>query len=158
MFNTDFNFAPDDPAYSLLVGEPLLPAQEERLRPSRVVHLSIDPEIMPEIAKPEQGDEAGDEIDPDKIITNARPAKASDGLLTNSELIELFTTPLRSVYDKGIEIQRESSKDVTSYGDRVPLIGRKGANEPEWTSYTHYWKTVLGKPCNKVQNQEWLLV
>lgn len=112
-----------------------------------MVHLSIDPDIVLETTKPQQEDEEGG--DPDMIITNARIAEASDGLLTNSELTELFTTPLRSVYDEGIEIQRELSKDVTSYGDRVPLMGRKGANEPEWTSYTYYWKTVLGKPCNE---------
>ena len=153
IFNTDFNFAPSDPAYSLLVGEPLLPAQQERLRRSRVVHLSIDPEFDPETAKPHQEDEEGDETDPDKIITNARTAQASDGLLSDSELTELFTTPLRSVYDEGIKIQRELSKDIISYGDRVPLMGRKGTNEPEWTSYTHYWKTVLGELCNKMQNQ-----
>ena len=118
-----------------------------------MVHLSIDPEFDSETAKPHQEDEEGDETDPDKIITNARTAQASDGLLTDSELTELFTTPLRSAYDEGIKIQRELSKDVTSYGDRVPLMGRKGTNEPEWTSYTHYWKTVLGELCDKMQNQ-----
>lgn len=124
-----------------------------------MVHLSIDPEIALATAKLQQEDEESGETDPDRIITNARTAKPSDGLLTNAELVELFTTPLRSAYDEGTQIQREISKDVTSYGDRVPLaVGRKGANEPEWTSYTHYWKTVLGKPCSTVQSQGWFSV
>ena len=41
----DFNFQPDDPAYSLLVGDPLLPTQKARIETSRVVHATIDPSI-----------------------------------------------------------------------------------------------------------------
>lgn len=39
----DFNLPPDDAAYALLVGDPLLPAQKQKLAASRVVHASIDP-------------------------------------------------------------------------------------------------------------------
>jgi len=142
----DFNFAPDDPTYSLLVGDPLLPAQRETLSSSRVVHVTIDPEVPPTIASTE-GKEGGDGLEnhPDRIITNARPAMPSDGLLTDAELVELYATPLRSAYDEGLLKHRESSQDVKTYAtsrtDFEP--SRRGANEPEWTSYTHYWKSVL---------------
>jgi len=33
---------------------------------------------------------------------------------------------------------------IPTYGSRVELPpGRQGADEPEYTSYTHYWKAVL---------------
>lgn len=143
----DFNFAPDDPAYSLLVGDPLLACQEERLANSRVVHVTIDPDVPPAPLKTSAEDEEGGEVgetDPDRIITNARLAISSDGLLTNTELANLYSTPVRSAYDEGMFSYRKLGGDVVTYGDRVPLPSRRGINEPEWTSYTHYWKTVLG--------------
>jgi len=143
----DFNFAPDDPAYSLLVGDPVLPTQENLLAPSRVVHLTVDPEVPPTTTRATPEDEEGGDIsktNPDKIITNARPATPSDGLLTTAELIKLFANPVRSTYEEGLSKHRESEDDVVTYRDRVSLqASRRGANEPEWTSYTHYWKTVL---------------
>jgi len=113
-----------------------------------VVHVTIDPEVPPTTTRATaEDDEGGDvsETDPDKIITNARPATPLDGLLTTTELIELYATPVRSAYDEGLSKHRESENDVVTYRDRVSFqASRRGANEPEWTSYTHYWKTVLG--------------
>lgn len=140
----DFNFAPDDPAYSLLVGDRILPTQEDRLTSSRVVHLTVDadaPTITAHATVEEDGDIDG--TDASKIIA-ARPATPSDGLLTTAELIKLYATPVRSAYDEGLSKYRESTHDVVTYSDRVTLQpSRLGANEPQWTSYTHYWKTVL---------------
>lgn len=146
MITPDFNFAPDDPVYSLIVGDPLLPAQKRRLAPSRVVHLSIDPDVVPSSKAPVEDEEGGDagETDPDRILMNTRSASTTDGLLSDTELEELFSTSLRSAYDEGLTKYRESSKDILTFGDRVSLSSRRGANEPEWTSYTHFWKTVLG--------------
>jgi RNA exonuclease NGL2 len=39
-FFADFNFSPDDPGYSLLVGGQLNAEQRDRLEISRVVHVS----------------------------------------------------------------------------------------------------------------------
>ncbi|KAG1885814.1 endonuclease exonuclease phosphatase [Suillus subluteus] len=47
----DFNFTPDDPAYSLLVGDPLTEAQSQRLHMSRVIHITIDPTVPPTTKK-----------------------------------------------------------------------------------------------------------
>jgi RNA exonuclease NGL2 len=141
----DFNFPPDDPAYSLLVGEPLSIDQQLRLMLSRVVHISIDPTV-PKTTK-QSGDEEDEDNDPDRIITNARPASPSDGLLTSSELLDLYSicAPLRSVYDKGLRTARALRLDVRTFGDRVSHDStRPGAHEPEWTCYAHYWKTGLG--------------
>jgi RNA exonuclease NGL2 len=143
----DFNFPPDDPAYSLIVGEPLSVVQEARLTASRVVHTSIDPTVSKSVNHP--GDEEG-ENDPDKVITNARPASPADGLLTSSDLLELFSNGvlLRSAYDDGLRVARTLRSDVTTFGDRVSLpSAQRGAHEPEWTCYAHYWKTGLGKSC-----------
>lgn len=142
----DFNFAPDDPAYSLLVGDPLLPDQEARLISSRVVHASVDPTIAT-TAKAISDEASGQEgSDPDKIITNARPATPADGLLSVAELVEMFSKLplLRSAYDEGLERIATSDRPPT-FDHRVPITSpRHGRNEPEYTSYTHYWKTVLG--------------
>jgi RNA exonuclease NGL2 len=145
--NIDFNFAPDDASYSLLVGDPLLPDQEESLSASRVVHLSVDPSI------PTYGgslDEQNDETagDPDKVVTNARSPTLADGLFTVPELVNFFSRlpRLRSVYDEGLGLL-DNDGGLPTFGSRVKLFSsRKGRNEPEYTSYTHYWKTVLGEP------------
>lgn len=145
----DFNFPPDDPAYSLMMGDPLLPKQTARLAASRVVHVTIDPDVS---ATPnagpveeEEGGEVG-ETDPDKVITDARPASADDGLLADNELQELFsrTGAPMSTYDEG---QRRLPSPLTAnltFQSRHPVISsRHGAFEPVWTSYTHYWQSVL---------------
>ncbi|KAI0348504.1 Endonuclease/exonuclease/phosphatase [Trametopsis cervina] len=152
----DFNFSPDDPAYSLLVGDPLLPNQRDSLAFSRVVHRSIDPSVPLTSDKAAANDteegateaEDGDEQeqDPDRIIVNARRAAPEDGLLSDEELEKLFErSPWpKSAYDEGLQPfeDAESIKNIT-FGSRVDLAGRHGAFEPIWTSYTHYWKTVL---------------
>ncbi|KAI0936526.1 hypothetical protein AcV5_004639 [Taiwanofungus camphoratus] len=144
----DFNFQPDDPAYSLLVGDPLLPNQAEHLVASRVVHATIDPDIPTSgmaAAEEEEAAETG-ETDPDRIITNARAPVPSDGLLTTPELVHMFQgleTP-KSAYDEGQRMQASLSESRLTFGSRtlVPAL-RRGAFEPVWTSYTHYWKSVL---------------
>ncbi|KIK71097.1 hypothetical protein GYMLUDRAFT_66309 [Collybiopsis luxurians FD-317 M1] len=141
----DFNFCPDDPAYSLIVGDPLLPTQEEKLRSSYVVHSTIDPSVATGTS---QDDETGEEgVDPDRNITNARSARRADGLLSTSELHELFSQsgpPLKSAYDAGLRDLRFAGKPTRTFGDRVSIAAnRRGNFEPEWTSYTFYWKLVL---------------
>lgn len=129
----------------MLVGDPLLPAQVDALATSRVVHVTVDPDVPPTATAPAEED--GDVLanHPDRIITNARPAIPSDGLLTIDELVDLYTTPVRSAYEEGLTKHRASNSDVVTFGNHVPFQSpRRGANEPEWTSYTHYWKTVLG--------------
>ncbi|KAF7966069.1 hypothetical protein HWV62_40224 [Athelia sp. TMB] len=145
---SDFNFGPDDPAYSLLVGDSLLAAQEERIAPSRVVHRSRDPTVPPASKKLPGDDvegEGGEESDPDRVITNARPARPSDGLLTNSEFATLFANPVHSAYEEGLSKLQTMVPSVPTYGDIVDIDpAHRGANEPQWTSYTHFWKAVLG--------------
>ncbi|EGO01050.1 hypothetical protein SERLA73DRAFT_87448 [Serpula lacrymans var. lacrymans S7.3] len=140
----DFNFAPGDPAYPLLVGDALTQDQERCLNSSRVVHVSIDPTVS--TVKNTETEAEGGETDPDKIITKARPARPADGLLSTPELVELFSTGahLRSAYDEGQKALRESGVEIETFGDRCSLPPSKlGAHEPMWTCYTHYWKTVL---------------
>ncbi|GJE87626.1 endonuclease/exonuclease/phosphatase [Phanerochaete sordida] len=144
----DFNFQPDDAAYALLVGDPLLPAQRAALQFSRVVHRSRDPSVpapAPKADADEDGED-GSEGDPDRVITNARAAVPSDGLLSDDELAALFAWGTRpvSAYDAGLRTADRGVRDTLAFGSRVPLPeGRRGACEPAWTSYTHYWKTVL---------------
>ncbi|KAI1793945.1 Endonuclease/exonuclease/phosphatase [Ganoderma leucocontextum] len=145
----DFNFGPDDPAYSLLVGNELLPTQQARLQSSRVVHATIDPSISTAGAaaaeEEEDGAESG-ENDPDRIIVNARAAQPSDGLLSDTELERLFRqsgTPT-SAYDAGQRALPDLSASALTFGSRMPIPeGRRGAFEPIYTSYTHYWQAVL---------------
>ncbi|OJA10819.1 hypothetical protein AZE42_00265 [Rhizopogon vesiculosus] len=145
----DFNFAPDDPAYSLLVGNPLNVTQSLRLQISRVIHISIDPTVPPTTKKADDEEGDGSETDPDRVINNSRAAASSDGLLSDLDLTSLFTNgaKLRSAYDEGQRTQRECGTPgvVCTFGDRASLPPtRLGAHEPMWTSYTHYWKTTLG--------------
>lgn len=161
----DFNFAPDDPAYALLVGAPFLPLHSQMLARSRVVHASLDPTVPITTTKvignaenttavstaeedtgeaEDDGGEAAAASNPDRTITNARQARAEDGLLSTRELVELFQmsgAPAKSVYDQG----RRENGAISTFGARTQLPNdRNGWYEPEWTSYTHYWKTVLG--------------
>ncbi|KAF8078530.1 Endonuclease/exonuclease/phosphatase [Lyophyllum atratum] len=141
----DFNFAPDDPAYSLLVGDALLPDQEQRLLSSHVVHVSVDPAVLetPKAVAEEGNEEAAD---PDRIITNARPATQEDGLLSPAELVEFFSRipKLRSVYDTGLGKVKDLGGLQTFSSTVTVDPPRRGSHEPAYTSYTHYWKTVLG--------------
>ncbi|KZT72761.1 Endonuclease/exonuclease/phosphatase [Daedalea quercina L-15889] len=149
----DFNFPPDDAAYSLFTGDPLLSEQIARLAASRVVHKTIDPDVpaAPEAATEEAEEEEGaaaKETDPDRIITNARPALPEDGLLTDTELADMLRQLDRpmSVYDSAQRICCASStlEGALTYGNRISIPSeRHGAYEPNWTSYTYYWKSVL---------------
>lgn len=144
----DFNFAPDDPAYSLLVGDPLTEAQSQRLHMSRVIHVTIDPTVPPTTKKADDEEGGGSEADPDRVINNSRVATSSDGLLSDLELTSLFINgaKLRSAYDEGQRVQRDNGTpdDLNTFGDRISQPStRLGAHEPMWTSYTHYWKTTL---------------
>ena len=125
----------------------MVPQQSREIEISRVVHVSIDSSVVQTPAAPKDDDE-GDaaQADPDRVITNARPAKPDDGLLTDEELDALFKAHgyLRSVYDEG---QRSAASEHDNViGTRLNSLapGRKGYFEPMWTSYTHYWKTTLG--------------
>lgn len=176
----DFNFQPDDPAYSLLVGDPVLAAQEAELNESMVVHRTVDPsvpafdalkaaeekakaaddqtniaedgtEAAEDEAKAGDDDDDGAATEPDRIpIKSARRAKedGSDGLLIPDALREFYAKhcqPLKSAYDIGLAAHnsKQTGAATRTYGDRVALEGRRGASEPEWTSYAHFWKLVL---------------
>jgi len=145
----DFNFSPKEPGYALLVGDPLTPAQEELLEKSRVVHISIDPSVplTNPTATATNDDEDEDGADPDRVITNARDATPADGLLSSRELANLFSVPSRprSLYDEGQRLlEAISGGPVLRCGERMGLDPhQRGAYEPEWTSYTHYWQSVL---------------
>jgi RNA exonuclease NGL2 len=136
-----------------MVGDQLLSEQEDRLEESRVIHKTIDPTVP---AAKTLSEEAGD---PARVIIHARPATAADGLLTSHELAHLFSGPiLKSAYDEALGQHRincevdgsqadvENSPVIATLGDRelVPP-NRRGSHEPEYTSYTHYWKSVLGQ-------------
>jgi len=158
--HTDFNFSPAEPGYALLVGDMLTPAQEELLEQSRVVHVSVDPSVP--LSDPagtndnnnnnnnnnnNDDDEGGGGADPDRVITNARKASPADGLLSSFELAQLYaiTARPRSLYDEGQRILEKVSGPVQRCGERLGLPShQRGAYEPEWTSYTHYWQNVLG--------------
>ncbi|KAJ3844895.1 Endonuclease/exonuclease/phosphatase [Lentinula raphanica] len=147
----DFNFTPDDPVYSLVIGDPILPAQEERLLPSYVIHSTIDPSIAAVTNKTSNDEnEEAEAADPDKVITNARPAQLTDGLLSLSELQAMFTQSgpsLKSAYDNGLRGYLDSpgtTKPTRTFGDRVNVpSSRRGGYELEWSSYTFYWKLTL---------------
>ncbi|KAJ8494599.1 hypothetical protein ONZ51_g2241 [Trametes cubensis] len=145
----DFNFGPDDPAYALLSGDALLPEQKKRLDSSYVVHATIDPTVATDGAaqaeEEEEGAEAG-ENDPDRVIVNARPAQPSDGLLSDTELEQLFrqSGTVISAYDAGQRQVPGISESGLTFGSRVSVPQeRRGAFEPIYTSYTHYWQAVL---------------
>jgi len=154
----DFNFHPAEPGYALLVGDPLTPAQEELLERSRVVHVSVDPSVpLSDPAATNDDDEGGGgggggcgaktaDPDPDRVITNARKASPADGMLSSFELAQLFAVSLRprSLYDEGQRLLEKISGPVRRCGERLGLSShQRGAYEPEWTSYTHYWQSVL---------------
>lgn len=149
------NFTPGDAAYSLMLGDPLLPTQSPRHDSSKVVHVSIDPEVPITSSKVdmEEEEEAG-ESDPDRIITNARIALESDGLLSDQELTTRFQQIGRpvSAYDEGLRKMNAndpSIRSVTYGGTHDVPPNRKGSFEPIYTSYT-YVRTNF--PKNKVQS------
>ncbi|RXW24793.1 hypothetical protein EST38_g1106 [Candolleomyces aberdarensis] len=150
----DFNFTPPDPAYSLLTRTTLLPEHEEILRPSYVVHRSVDPTVPLSPSQPAaaDADEGGgvEAQDPDRVITNARMASPSDGLLDSAGLVKLYSESpeAKSAYDATLSrfLQLEPGQEVPIFGSTPePNIDptHPGFHEPAYTSYTHYWKSVL---------------
>jgi RNA exonuclease NGL2 len=121
------------------------------LERSRVVHVSVDPTVplTNPAAAANEDEDGGAQADPDRVITNARQASPADGLLSSSELVDLFAVPTlrpRSLYDEGQRLLESISGPVRRCGERLGLPPHKrGAYEPEWTSYTHYWQNVLGE-------------
>ena len=117
----DFNFAPHEAAYALMLRQPLSDLHREKLAGSRVVHKSVDPTVAPEeIRKPEKvevaavaeenteaeadiedggggdGGEEGEEGeegggDPDRVLVNTQPPRPEDAMLDDAELEELFS-------------------------------------------------------------------
>jgi len=138
----DFNCPPRDAAYALLTGQTLNTEHRNHLSSSRVTHISVDPSV-PEDNPSKDVDQ--EESDPDRVITNARSAIAADGLLNDDELLSLFSQGhrLSSAYDTGLS--RIQNHNIALYGDRVSLQQTQpGFHEPSYTSYTHYWQSVLG--------------
>lgn len=130
-----------------MVGDDILPDQENLIDISRVVHASVDPTITDVPAAAAGSDEGDEAVDPDRVITNARPATQEDGLLSSAELLDFFAQlpRLRSTYDIGLCKYRTIENGIPTFGDRVSLAtARHGLYEPEYTSYTHYWQTTLG--------------
>lgn len=126
-----------------MVGEALTLEQWEKIDESRVIHVSIDTTLVDLNKVPED-----ENADPDVEITNSRPARSDDGLLSNEEILASFQrfSPLRSAYE---EAQRTLVDDPSSitFGSRLAQSfssHRIGYYEPIWTSYTHYWKSTLG--------------
>lgn len=117
---------------------------------SRVVHATRDPSILTTTSNTVEHskDDEPEDVDPDRNIVNARPAIKEDGLLDIPEIVEWFSTLPRlcSAYNEGLEQARRLGTIIPTYGTRVELpSGRQGGTEPEYTSYTHYWKAVLGE-------------
>ncbi|KAI0778580.1 Endonuclease/exonuclease/phosphatase [Trametes elegans] len=145
----DFNFCPDESGYALLVGDALLPAQKQSLEKSYVVHATIDPSVATNGAPPAEEEEEGAEAggsDPDRVIVNTRPAQPSDGLLTTTELERLFrrSGKVTSAYDAGQKRVPGIAESGLTFGGRVSVPeGHHGGFEPIYTSYTHYWQSVL---------------
>ena len=127
--------------------------RKERLEPSYVVHKTVDPSqpLDTRSASSADAEEGREDADPDRVITNARRAEASDGLLNLDELFAFFpeSQQVQSVYQLGLKQYCDSSPSATPpvYGSGSAMKqDAPGFYEPRWTSYTHYWKSVLGEP------------
>jgi len=153
---------PSEPTYALLTGNPLLPHHLKSLNDSRVIHVSRDPSVAATQALRDDGEEGAPvvatasttaeaemETDPDRVITNARRAKPEDGLLTDEEIIKLFDSggksklKLRSGYDEALAGVPEERDNVYGARDPSATITSYGANEPMYTSFTHFWQLTL---------------
>lgn len=126
-----------------MVGETWTPLQKHIIEESRVVHVSIDYSVgLDGTIIGKEDDEAA--TDPDRVITHSRAATCHDGLLSDGELSEYLKDlgPLRSIYEEGQ--RRLGLKDV--FGSRCNdyPVEKRGYFEPEYTSYTHFWKSTLG--------------
>lgn len=127
-----------------MTGHTTTPDHEVLLESSRVVHANIDPSVKTSGVKLPEEEEGGDH---DKIITHARRALPDDGLLSISEFTALFRSTLRSAMEEAQRNHRsQEGSRLTTFGDRAQLShGQNGAHEPEYTSYTHFWQSVLGE-------------
>lgn len=155
----DFNFSPEDLVYSLLVGDVILPEQHQPLLSSRVVHASVNA-TSPGLAQESMEEDAEGNFS-DGFSINARQATPQDGLFTVDEFINLFSglTPLRSAYDEALG-RLPKDQQMPTFGSRFNLPpDRKGVKEPEYTSYTQYWKNILGQQyyCCGDKNTHWQL-
>jgi RNA exonuclease NGL2 len=127
---------------------------------SRVVHTSIDPGIdaatptAPAASGDEAGGAAGEDQDPDRVITNARSARPEDGLLGSEGLVSLFSELPRATSSYALGLSRYlDGEGELQRGQEFPIFGithslspsTLGFFEPAFTSYTHYWKSVLGE-------------
>ena len=115
-----------------------------------------------------EGEGEGEGGDPDRVLKNCRQALSpEDGLMNASELIALFASsplsPLRSAYDSsyqsvlavhpGIGHDTRLKESVKTFSNRSRGgsmdaqdrwdADKKGANEPMYTSFTHYWRLTL---------------
>ncbi|QRV87748.1 endonuclease/exonuclease/phosphatase family protein [Ceratobasidium sp. AG-Ba] len=162
----DFNFQPDEAAYALLRGSPLTPEQYVQLDSSRVVHVSLDPTVP---RTPRTGTDADDddeaagsgaavrtdiktsEGDEEPVvpvkIKDSRQAEPKDGLLSNEEMLEFFKAggDTRSAYDEvlGRCGQSAGESDNVLVARDPSMQGRRGAYEPMWSCFTHYWRSTL---------------
>ncbi len=124
----------------MIFGDPLLPAQSARLDSSKVVHTSVDPDVPTANPNMTVEEEEAGESDPDRIITNARAAVESDGLLKDDELLTMFKQygPPISAYDQGLRQNANPSIRSVTYGQVHDLPpDRKGGFEPAYTTYTY---------------------
>lgn len=132
-----------------MFGDPLLPAQEDSILASRVVHATIDPSVRIPTKSAASNSEASEDDEGSDLhfITNARPAIPDDGLLTLPEIDTWFQglPRLRSAYCEGLGHAKGIGMDVNTHGEGMPVTGRRGFDEPQYTSYTTYWKSALGK-------------
>ena len=128
---------------------PSWPESPRRRLRSRIprVHVSVGPSVPHTgSAETNEDDAGGAESNPEEVITNAHGALPTDGLLSSSELTELFAVPThpRILYDEGQRLLDTTSDLILRCGERLgPPPHRRGAYEPEWTSYTHYWQSEL---------------
>jgi len=135
----DFNFTPLEGTYNLLKGDHMNQMQVAKIEDSRVVHMSIDPTVVPGTAF--AVDEDGD---PDRVIKAARRCSLGDGLLTICELKRIFEQlpNVRSAYAQANETLDIDRK--TYFGSSNGLQdGESGFFEPLVTAYAHYWKATL---------------
>lgn len=148
-----------------------MPDQYTQLDSSRVIHVSLDPSVprtprtgtdadeddeaagagaasRPDLKKGDEDEEEAEPVVATKI-KDSRPATSADGLLTNEEMVQLFAAggETRSSYDEILSRCAESTGEADNVlVARDPAMqGRKGANEPMWTCFTHYWRSTLGE-------------
>lgn len=166
----DFNDQPHSASYRLMTGMGLDDHGREEFHQSRVVHQSVDERKKQREAtsaqsqQPQQpamateqisnADDAEDEIDEeaddeeeggadDQMLKNCRSAVDSDGLLTLSELDQLFNlsssdsgtdtttpAPLRSAYASAYHLLADPSESDNLFS--TPARGRERWDDPTW--------------------------